>query len=108
MRKTKLFSSIVLAATALTFCAGIAFASTFGSVQGKVTDTAGKPLAGVEVNLPGGGSVTTDKSGFYDLEGIEPGVYSLDASKKGYQKASMSVTITQDVPQEIDLTLSAS
>ena len=109
MVKTKLFWSAfsVTATLALGLSGGAVWASTFGTVQGKVTDAAGKPVAGVQVALPGGGSVTTDKSGFYDLEGIEPGEYQLQASKKGYQKTSLDVTITQDVPQEVDVTLSA-
>ena len=102
--KTKLF---LTAAALAALLGGIgAQASTFGSVQGKVTDPAGKPLAGVKVTLAGGGSATTDKSGSYDLEGIDPGDYQLKAAKAGYQTTSVNVTITQDVPQEADLTLS--
>ncbi len=105
--KTKLFLPILGAGVALTLLTGLAHASTFGSIRGRVTDTAGKPVAGAKVTLAGGGSVATDKSGDYDLEGIDPGAYQMEAVKKGYKTSSASVTITQDVPQELDLTLSA-
>ena len=107
MVKTKKFVPVLLAAAVFILCvgAGIVHASTFGSVQGKVTDTSGQPVAGAKISLSGEGSVTTDKSGSYVLDGIDPGQYQMDATKKGYQKTSISVTITQDVPQEVDLTL---
>lgn len=109
MVKTKLFfpSLLLAAALLLSVSLGIARASTFGTVQGKVSDAAGKPVAGVKINLPGAGSVTTDKSGSYTLDGIDPGEYHLEAAKKGYQKSSVTVTIVQDVPQEVDITLNA-
>ncbi len=108
MVKTKKFVPVLLAAAVFILCvgAGIVHASTFGSVQGKVTDASGQPVAGAKISLSGEGSATTDKSGSYILDGIDPGQYQMDATKKGYQKTSISVTITQDVPQEVDLTLS--
>lgn len=105
--KTKLFLPILSGGTALMLLAGLAHASTFGGIRGHITDAAGKPVAGAKVTLAGGGSVTTDKSGDYDLEGIDPGAYQMETVKKGYKTSSASVTITQDVPQVIDLTLSA-
>ncbi len=108
MVKTKQFSPVFLVIAALILCLSlsVAHASTFGTVQGRVTDTAGQPVAGAKITLPGAGSVTTDKSGAYTLEGIDPGEYQLEAVKKGYQKSSVEVTIIQDVPQEVDITLS--
>ncbi len=107
MVKTKLFLPVLLPAAALMLCLsiGIARASTFGTVQGKVSDAAGQPVAGAKITLPGAGTVTTDKSGAYVLEGIDPGDYQVEATKKGYRKSSVTVTIVQDVPQEVDITL---
>ena len=107
MVTTKKFMPVLLAAALFILSVGgsSVHASTFGSVQGKVTDASGQPVAGVKISLAGEGSVTTDKSGAYALDGIDPGQYQMDTTKKGYQKTSISVTITQDVPQEIDLTL---
>lgn len=104
MTKTKKFTTVLFSA-AVCLSAGMALASTFGSMQGKVTDTSGQPVAGVKISLAGEGNVTTDKSGFYSLDGIDPGTYQVEATKKGYQKFSLTVTITQDIPQEMDLTL---
>lgn len=105
--KTKLFLPIFLfAAGSLGISLAAVQASTFGSLSGKITDAAGKPVAGVKVTLAGEGAATTDKSGEYQLDGIEPGGYQVQAVKKGYRTASISVTVVQDVPQEADLTLS--
>ena len=107
MTKTKKFATIIFsAAAAACLSAGMAYASTFGSMQGKVTDASGQPVAGVKISLAGEGNVTTDKSGSYNLDGIDPGTYQVEATKTGYQKSTLTVTITQDVPQELDLTLS--
>ena len=106
MTKTKKFTTVLFsAAIAVCLSAGMAYASTFGSMQGKVTDASGQPIAGVKISLPGEGNVTTDKSGSYNLDGIDPGTYQVEATKQGYQKSTLTVTITQDVPQELDLTL---
>ncbi len=107
MVTTKKFVPALLAAALFILCigVGIVHASTFGSVQGKVTDASGQPVAGVKILLAGEGTVTTDKSGSYVLDGIDPGQYQMDATKAGYQKTSITVTIIQDVPQEVDLAL---
>ena len=107
MVTTKKFVPVLLAAAMLVSCvgAGMVRASTFGSVQGRVTDASGQPVAGVKVSLSGEGSATTDKSGAYVLDGIDPGQYQMAVTKTGYQNQSVTVTITQDVPQELDLTL---
>ncbi len=107
MVTTKKFVPVLLAAAVFIsgIGAGIVHASTFGSVLGRVTDASGQPVAGVQISLAGEGSVTTDKSGSYILDGIDPGLYEMKAAKKGYQDQSISVTVTQDVPQEVDLTL---
>lgn len=105
MVKTKWFMPAVFAALMLCLSIGLVRASTFGTLQGKVTDAAGQPVAGVKINLPGGGSVATDKSGAYTLDGIDPSEYTLEATKKGYQSQSLKVTIIQDVTQEVDITL---
>lgn len=108
MTKTKKFTTVFIAAgVAACLSAGMAFASTFGSMQGKVTDASGQPVAGAKVSLAGEGAATTDKSGFYNLDGIDPGTYQVEATKKGFQKSTLTVTITQDVPQELDLTLTS-
>ena len=107
MVTTKKLVPVLVAAALFILCvgAGIVHASTFGSVQGRVTDSSGQPVAGVKISLSGEGTVTTDKSGAYVLDGVDPGQYQMDATKTGYQKTSLTVTITQDVPQELDLPL---
>ena len=108
MMKTKKFTTVLFsAAAAACLSVGMAFASTFGTVQGKVTDASGQPVAGVKLSLAGEGTVTTDKSGSYILDGVDPGTYQMEATKAGYQKSTVSVTVIQDVPQEVDVTLTS-
>ena len=57
-----------------------------GAIAGKVTNTAGQPLAGaaVQVNGPQSGSATTDGAGAYAVSGLKPGDYVVTASKSGH------------------------
>lgn len=61
-----------------------------GSVQGIVTSAAtGSPLEGVAVVLLAGESqahaVLTDRNGFYQVGGVDPGAYSLEARLLGFR-----------------------
>lgn len=47
-----------------------------GAIEGKVLDEAGKPLAGVSVNLAGASQVS-DREGFFVFEGVAPGSYQI-------------------------------
>lgn len=50
---------------------------TTGSVSGRIVDfTSSTPLAGVEVSI-GSQSTTTDANGYFVLEGVRPGTYTL-------------------------------
>ena len=58
-----------------------------GHVSGTVTDTAGKPLAGIIVDvdpasayvLDAGGETTTDSNGHYDVGALDTGAYVVEA-----------------------------
>ena len=61
-----------------------------GQIQGRVTDKAGKPLAGATVYLTspamlGGLIYVVGKSGDYDFPGLAGGVYAVTAEKPGYE-----------------------
>ncbi|MCL6507265.1 MAG: carboxypeptidase regulatory-like domain-containing protein, partial [Bryobacteraceae bacterium] len=51
--------------------------SSRGTVSGRITDREGRPIPGVQVMVAGERSVTvtTDPSGRYRAEGLEPGRY---------------------------------
>ncbi|WP_425421841.1 TonB-dependent receptor [Phaeodactylibacter xiamenensis] len=74
----------------LTLQPGIKAQSTFGSIEGTVTDDKGEPLIGVAVlaSDPSTGlsrGTTTDEDGNYQLLSLPRGVYNVTASYLGYQ-----------------------
>jgi ELWxxDGT repeat protein len=63
------------------------------TVGGRVTDGAGNGVAGVTVSA-GARSATTDATGFYTISGLPTGVYTLTATRSGYQITPASRTVT--------------
>jgi len=63
------------------------------TVSGRVTDGAGNGVAGVTVSA-GARSATTDATGFYTISGLPTGVYTLTATRSGYQITPASRTVT--------------
>jgi TonB-linked SusC/RagA family outer membrane protein len=74
----------------------IAFSQVRYTIKGKVTDGAGEPLIGANVNI--GGTLqgtTTDLDGAYVLSGaVRPGAYSLVASYIGFAAKVEQITIS--------------
>ena len=72
-----------------------------GRMQGKVTDAAGAPLAGVSVTLAlaergGGTTVTTDEKGRWVVGGIAAGTWHIDFERTGYASRKVSVTLPSE------------
>jgi hypothetical protein len=64
-----------------------------GAVAGRVTDAGGRPLAGANVAIDGGGRGTaTDDRGFYRLTVDRAGAVRVRASKRSYAASSRRVT----------------
>lgn len=62
-------------------------------LSGRVTDKkTGDVLAGVSISTAGY-SASTDSSGHYSLEGLEPGIYDIKFSKAGYWEETKSKTL---------------
>jgi outer membrane receptor protein involved in Fe transport len=59
------------------------------TVNGRVTDESGAPIAGVTVDLRGATnkSTTTDAAGKFSISGLAAGFYTVSASKAGYSTA---------------------
>ena len=73
--------------------------ATGAKLAGRVTNTAGTPLAGATVNLHGGlaptiVSVQTDSNGNYDSGWVAIGNYQAVASASGYALSAASVTLS--------------
>jgi outer membrane receptor for ferrienterochelin and colicin len=63
---------------------------TTGKIEGAVTDPSGQPVAGAQVVIVGtaAGAVTSDR-GYYFINNVPSGVYSLRAQFIGYQPAEV-------------------
>jgi hypothetical protein len=82
--------------------------STTGTLQGTVIDSStSTAISGATVSIAGGGSTTTNASGFYQFLNVAPGSYSLTASKTGYNANTLngvSVVAGATTTQNIALT----
>ncbi len=63
-----------------------------GSVSGTVLDSAGAPVASVTITVHGADTytTTTDAKGTFSIANITPGLYSVTASRAGYETATES------------------
>jgi Carboxypeptidase regulatory-like domain len=103
----------VLSVCVLFLCAGsVAFAQAGrGSVSGVVTDQAGAVVAGAKVVLlnPATGvtqHTVTSSAGLYTFISLNPGVYQVTASQKGFKNVSQEkVTVTVDQVTQVNMTL---
>jgi hypothetical protein len=83
-----------------------------GLVGGVTRDSAGKPVAEVQIvahNLDRGTdqSTTSDANGLYTFTHLGPGKYDVAATKSGFQKASARVAIAAREIVRVDLPLAA-
>lgn len=87
------------------------FAQSTGMVKGKVVDSANQVVEGATVILETKDSgarrfkVTTNKKGEYIQIGLQPGSWSITASKDGVGEAKTDVRITLGASEQIDFTL---
>ena len=81
-----------------------------GGITGTVTDRAGgAPLASVRVTvLNTNRSAFTNQQGKYNLQGLPPGAYQLQASLIGYGGVTNSATVTAGQSATVDFALKAS
>ncbi|RKZ73464.1 MAG: hypothetical protein DRR19_30975, partial [Candidatus Parabeggiatoa sp. nov. 1] len=68
------------------------------SADGHAQDEYGNPLVGVLLEIEGK-TVVTDENGYYQIEGLEEGTYTLVASKEGYQFTPITFTVDADNPE---------
>jgi carboxypeptidase family protein len=90
-------------------CASPAVAGTTGSIQGVATDTAGHPLAAVQVSVSASTFRTTTltgPSGYYAVNGLPVDTYLVTFSRAGYQtQAIPGVTVLQDQSIRVNIQL---
>jgi TolA-binding protein len=88
-----------------------AFAQSSGMVKGKVVDSSNQVVEGATVIIETKESgarrfkVQTNKKGEYIQIGLQPGVWTITASKDGIGEATADTRITLGAAEQIDLTL---
>src|ERR1700761_5011695 len=103
-----LFSSTVLLSVAIVATA--LGAETAGTLQGKVTDAAGAPVAGAQVlifgqdPMPLASTVTTD-SGQYSIGNIVSGTLTVAIRKNGFRNETAAIQMERGSGKEQDFTL---
>lgn len=100
-------SAGLILTTILLFTCSRSEVDMFGNINGIVTDfKSGEPVwaAGVTLN-PGGVKTTTGNDGRYEYHEIDPGQYTVQVMKDGYQTASLSVTLQAGVAKTVDVQL---
>lgn len=81
--------------------------STVGITGNVVEDGTGTPLESVTIHVETGQestaggmkSATTDSSGNYSIDAVDPGTYQVTATKTGYQLKTQSTTVATDPAQ---------
>ena len=82
-----------------------------GTVRGVVSDPSGAvvPQATISLTTPQGQSVSTttsNREGFYELKGIAPGSYNVNATAKGFAVFGReNVTVVAGQAQRLDIAL---
>jgi hypothetical protein len=86
-KKVTTFFILIAVVVASLFTSRNVFAGTTGKISGKVVDAdTGEPLIGVNVLLEGTSQgAAADIEGFYFINNISPGAYSLKISSVGYE-----------------------
>ncbi|MGB6266131.1 MAG: TonB-dependent receptor [Candidatus Acidiferrales bacterium] len=94
----------------IAFTAGTSSAQFSGNIQGIVTDSSGAAAPGVSVqlrNLDTGieQTASTSDSGNYRFSSLEPGRYTVTASKSGFRTTEVNLTLGTAETQAINVTL---
>ncbi|MGQ9631171.1 MAG: carboxypeptidase-like regulatory domain-containing protein [bacterium] len=67
-----------------------------GTIEGTVSDQDGNPIEGATVTtVPSTEEATTDASGSFSIEDVEPGDYVVKAEKEGFRPGKITVTVEE-------------
>ena len=100
--------SVIILALVNYSCEPPTEAETTGDIQGVIYDASNsQPLSGATITTePITSSKITDTNGSFLIEGIEPGDYSLQVTKTGYQTNTTTVKVIAGETASADLQLS--
>ncbi|HGY56864.1 MAG TPA: carboxypeptidase regulatory-like domain-containing protein [Caldithrix abyssi] len=108
MKKNGLFISVVISVI-LIACTKVEDPPTTGTIKGTIYDKfTAETLAQVLVETnPPTSAVTTDSSGTYLIDNVEPGAYHVTATKSGYDSSGVDVAVTAGNESIADIHMSA-
>jgi uncharacterized repeat protein (TIGR01451 family) len=75
---------------------------TYYSSSGVLKDKAGNPIAGVTIQI-GNKTTTTDATGYWKIDGLPEGEYTVTANKDGYDFPTENVAIGNDQNMTLDM-----
>lgn len=79
--------------------------TSYGSVDGYVTDDSGDPVDGARVYLGSRTSTRTNSNGYYEFTEVPPGDYSVEVVMSGYESESQPVDVYESGTAEADFSL---
>ena len=96
MKKMKLVMGVVLVLALGLFSTSCKKEVASGKIQGLVTNYAtSEPIQGVNISLsPTGASAVTGSDGRYEFNNLEPGNYTVQGTKSGFESNTKNITIT--------------
>ena len=96
MKKIKLVMGVVLVLALGLFSTSCKKEVATGKIQGLVTNYAtSEPIQGVNISLsPTGASAVTGSDGRYEFNNLEPGNYTVQGTKSGFESNTKNITIT--------------
>ena len=105
-------SPVTVAANTTTPDINISLPAGPGTVMGYVRNASHAAIASVTVfALQGGNNVfstTTNSSGYYEMDVLPAGTYTIEAQKVGFETSSESTDVTASSVTEVDFTLGSS
>lgn len=96
MKKMKLVMGVVLVLALGLFSTSCKKEVATGKIQGLMTNYAtSEPIQGVNISLsPTGASAVTGSDGRYEFNNLEPGNYTVQGTKSGFESNTKNITIT--------------
>lgn len=96
MKKMKLVMGVVLVLALGLFSTSCKKEVATGKIQGLVTNYAtSEPIQGVNISLsPTGASAVTGSDGRYEFNNLEPGNYTVQGTKSGFESNTKNISIT--------------
>jgi len=110
MLKKVAFSQLMTLLLVLVFAAS-AFSQTTAKILGTVSDQSGAAVVGAKVtvtnaNLAIARSTTTNSSGFYEVDALPPGAYSVQVEMSGFESQvakNVALEVSNNVAQNFGL-----